>query len=578
MTSKHLTDEEILLEAEYDSDIEFELNDDISETEDVVERMDSDSELENEVEGETLVSKHGYEWSSLPAASSRRRQCNIVTESSGLRNASTLVNTIKEMFTLFISPEIVKEICDETNRQLRRLNGKKIEDISEDELYTFIGILLVSGRNRTRKLSLDELWTSEEPFSQPFFTAALSRDRFISIYSQIRFDNRETRQERFAVSGDKLEPVKSIFTKLVDACVSNYSPSTDVTVDERLASYRGNCPFRVYMKSKPARYGIKIWVAADAKNAYICNMQVYTGMINNKREVNQGNRVVMQLLEPQYGTNRGVTTDNFFTSIPLADDLLSKNLTITGTLRKNKREIPKEFLPSKDRALYSSLFGFTANKSIVSYVPQINKAVILLSTQLLGSEISDNETKKPEVILHYNKTKGAVDTGDKMTAEYSCVRSTRRWPFRLFMEMVDIAALNAYLLWLEKFPLWKKNNRSKRKCFIRELGIQLAMPNILKRKNSQIKFHKQHQDAFESVINYCKQISPSNTDVSDEAPQPQLESAIKLESRVSAKTCRFCPYNIKKRTTIVCQICKKFVCTSHRMQKKIITCSNCEKS
>jgi hypothetical protein len=151
--------------------------------------------------------------------------------------------------------------------------------------------------------------------------------------------------ERFQASSDELELIKSIFNKLVDACKCNYSPSTNITVDERLAAYRGNCPFRVYMNSKPARYGI--WVAADSKTANICNMQIHTGVVNNKREVNQGSRVVMEIVEPQYDTNRGVTTDSFFTSVPLADNLMGKHLTLTGTLRKNKREIPKDVLPFK---------------------------------------------------------------------------------------------------------------------------------------------------------------------------------------------------------------------------------------
>jgi hypothetical protein len=579
MTARHLTDEEIALELEYeDSDIEFEVNDDITDTEDLVEfeKSDSTSDSENEDDGEKLISKHGYEWSTLPIPLSKRRKCNIVTEKSGLRNGSTLVGTIREMFALFISADIVREICEETNRQLRRLSNNKIEQLSEDELYAFIGIMLASGRNHTRKLSLNELWTSEEPFSQPFFTAAMSRDRFINIYSNIRFDNRETRRERFEVSLDKLEPIKSIFSKLVDACKFNYSPSFDITVDERLAAYRGNCPFRVYMKSKPAKYGIKIWVAADAGTAYICNMQIYTGMVNNKREVNQGNRVVMELVERQYGTNRGITSDNFFTSVPLADNLLSKNLTITGTLRKNKREIPKEFLASKERPLHSSLFGFTPNKTLVSYVPQKNKAVLLLSTQFLGNDISQTETKKPEMIIHYNKTKGGVDTGDKMTAEYSCVRSTRRWPFRLFMEMLDIAALNAYLLWIEKYPEWKKNNRSNRKCFIRELSLELAKPNIIRRKDSKVRFHNQQLDAFDTVLSYNQQISTA-TDATNDNISRNLPGELTnvSESRAPARTCRFCPYDAKKRSTIVCHICKKSVCKSHRKEKKYIFCGNC---
>jgi hypothetical protein len=55
--------------------------------------------------------------------------------------------------------------------------------------------------------------------------------------------------------------------------------------------FRGKCPFRVFIKSKPRKYGLKLWVAADAKNFYACSMQVYSGK-SGVREKKQGVRVV----------------------------------------------------------------------------------------------------------------------------------------------------------------------------------------------------------------------------------------------------------------------------------------------
>jgi hypothetical protein len=34
------------------------------------------------------------------------------------------------------------------------------------------------------------------------------------------------------------------------------------------------CPFYTFIKSKKVKYGIKVWVAAAAKNFYSYNMQV----------------------------------------------------------------------------------------------------------------------------------------------------------------------------------------------------------------------------------------------------------------------------------------------------------------
>ncbi|KAF9406219.1 hypothetical protein HW555_013338 [Spodoptera exigua] len=56
-------------------------------------------------------------------------------------------------------------------------------------------------------------------------------------------------------------------------------------------------------------------------------------------------------------SERNITVDNYFTSIPLADELLAARTTIVGTLRKNKRPKP------------SSIFGFHKNKVLLSYVP-----------------------------------------------------------------------------------------------------------------------------------------------------------------------------------------------------------------
>lgn len=59
-------------------------------------------------------------------------------------------------------------------------------------------------------------------------------------------------------------------------------------------------------------------------------------------ERNQEYRVVKDLEELYHGTWRGITTDNFSTTIPLAQYLLSKNLTLLGTCRKNKPDTPPQ--------------------------------------------------------------------------------------------------------------------------------------------------------------------------------------------------------------------------------------------
>jgi len=52
----------------------------------------------------------------------------------------------------------------------------------------------------------------------------------------------------------------------------------------------------MFIKSKSGKYGIKLWVAADAKNFYACNMQVHTDKSVEVREKKQGFRVVTDMV------------------------------------------------------------------------------------------------------------------------------------------------------------------------------------------------------------------------------------------------------------------------------------------
>ena len=134
---------------------------------------------------------------------------------------------------------------------------------------------------------------------------------------------------------------------------------------------------------------------------------------NNK---NTGEKVCLKLTELyHYSTEkRSLTADNFFSSIKLVDTLLQKNFSYVGTLRKNKVEIPWQFLPSKTRVVNSSIFGFSDDKTLVSYVPKFNKSVILISSEHHNKSFNLLNDNKPEIIEFYNATKGEFILNKKL--------------------------------------------------------------------------------------------------------------------------------------------------------------------
>ena len=83
------------------------------------------------------------------------------------------------------------------------------------------------------------------------------------------------------------------------------------------------------MPSKVAKYGIKTWWNCDATTSYPLMGQVYLGRRPDEaREVNQGKRVVHDMVRPWYQTGRNVVAENYFVSIPLAEDLLDQQMTL----------------------------------------------------------------------------------------------------------------------------------------------------------------------------------------------------------------------------------------------------------
>lgn len=152
------------------------------------------------------------------------------------------------------------------------------------------------------------------------------------------------------------------------------------------------------------------WVASNVASTYGLNMQVYTGCTEGEvAERNQGKRVVMDLTEGMEGIT--VTCDNFFTSCKLVEELLKKNILMMGsTIHKNREELPWQLLNVQGRAPVSSNFLFTPTHTLVSYLPKVNKNVLLLSTKHHLPSFISWEKRKPRIIMDYNSCKGSVDT------------------------------------------------------------------------------------------------------------------------------------------------------------------------
>ncbi|XP_076851882.1 uncharacterized protein LOC143504257 [Brachyhypopomus gauderio] len=62
-------------------------------------------------------------------------------------------------------------------------------------------------------------------------------------------------------------------------------------------------------------------------------------------------------------------------------------------------------------------------------------------------EIADDRKRKPNTVTDYNRTKCAVDIMDQKARAYTVRAGTRRWPVAVFYNILDLAAMNAHVLY-----------------------------------------------------------------------------------------------------------------------------------
>ncbi|XP_046392323.1 piggyBac transposable element-derived protein 4-like [Ischnura elegans] len=333
---------------------------------------------------------------------------------------------------------------------------------------------------RSNHTSYDVLWS--QLYGPPIFRATMGLKRFKYLLAFIRFDDKATRSVRR--QKDKFAPIREVWERLNTNFKKHYLPGSNITVDEQLIPYRGKCPFKQYMPSKPDKYGMKVWWACDSETFYPLNSLPYLGKEGGERALpGLGRRVVQQLTEPYQKTNRNVTCDNYFTDMELAQNLLSNGLTLVGTVRKNKGFIPVTFQANKSREVGSSLFGFTANSTLVSYVPKMRRSVVLLSTMHHSNTVMEDVNTKPEIINHYNSTKGGVDSLDQLVHAYMCKRRTNRWPFAFFMNGLDVSGVAACVVWMNTHPNWNADKHYSRRLFIQSVSESLVQVHIERRSN-----------------------------------------------------------------------------------------------
>lgn len=469
-----------------------------------------------------------------------------------------------DLWQLFFDEDVINQIVTNTNIKLSSTREKippgkskaNFKNTNIEEMNALIGLLLLSSVLKSNDENMESLFKKDE-CSRPIFRATMSLNRYKALVASLRFDNAQTREQRKQT--DKAAPISEIFNKIIKNSQAVYRPSAYVTIDEMLVPFRGRCAFRMYMPKKPKKYGIKIMCLADAKTSYLCNAYIYTGkgsdgigLTESEKNLSIPTQSAIRLCKTIEGTNRNVTADNWFSSIECMDELHKRKLTYVGTLKKDKRCIPLEFLPNNSRPTISTLYGFRNDATLLSFVPKKNRAVCLLSS--MHHTIDTNEEKqKPEIICFYNGTKAGVDLIDMKCAVYSSSRKTRRWPLVIFYRLVNIVSVNSFIVYL----CYTTDTKVTRFGFIKTLAKELILPHLRKRITEVANLPRDLKLEINKILG-------NETD----APQREGVPEDRLQKR---KTCGKCPAGSDRKTQHKCIKCSLAICG--QCQRRV--CTDC---
>jgi hypothetical protein len=398
---------------------------------------------------------------------------------------------ILETFQLYFTDDFLDEIVRLTNKNYetkKRLEPRKnrmtMDPLTRDELKSWFGVIISMGLLQL-KGDIRKYWSQKHKITRTDgFAEIFPVNRFLIILRYMHFVDEETALDRDNPQYDKFYKIRYLFTYLVPKWRELYNPTRNFAVDESMIKGQGRMPARQFMKNKPARWGLKNWALAESESGYVLNAELYGGKPARGRDVNNTpGEVVKRLVQPYEGQGRTVFMDNLFSGIELYEHLYRRGFMACGTLRQNRKNIPKDIVGKKKRLVKNLNRGqslWRQSEEIYVVTWKDTKAVSILSTVPVQMEttpvvrmVKQNgqwnqvEFPRPTVIGLYNTNMGGVDLADKKVVCYKRQTKSLTWYHKVLWYMMDICILNSFIL-------YNASRQPVSQILLRELRAQLS--------------------------------------------------------------------------------------------------------
>ena len=169
-------------------------------------------------------------------------------------------------FDLYFIKEFWELLVAETNRftvqffENQNLTSYTSEWVSVtiDELKVFIGLVMLMGI--IHKPSINLYWATDALYHTSIFFQVMNHNRFNLILKFLHFNNNEDPTfDQNDGNRNRLHKVRPLINIFRDRAKSFYSSGKKLSVDESLVLFKGRLLFKQYIKTKRARFCIKLY-------------------------------------------------------------------------------------------------------------------------------------------------------------------------------------------------------------------------------------------------------------------------------------------------------------------------------
>lgn len=298
----------------------------------------------------------------------------------------------------------------------------------------------------------------------------MSRNRFELLLSNIHFANNETIEE-----SSRLGKVLPLLNILTDNYQKVFSPGEDIVVDETMVPWRGRLIFRQYIPTKSHKYGIKLFKLCSTEG-YTWSAKIYSGRdTSGKKQVGIAENVCIELADKLLNEGRTLFVDNFYTSYELAVKFLKFKTHVVGTLRYNKKYIPRFVMSYPLKR--GEMIAREDDNGIVVLKWRDVRDIRMLSTKHAPIMASSSDSshrgrppkQKPLAILAYNYGKTGIDRSDQMVSYATTIRKRIKWYRKLALHLLlGTSIVNAHIVY-QKATNKKIEIRKFRELLVTEL-------------------------------------------------------------------------------------------------------------